>query len=84
MTTTTNLSAESLAYFLALASDAGDWGGTPLIGGNVAQGETENGYLTACKKAGLIGTFKSDGQTWAKFTPQGVCLAAEHGIELDA
>ena len=77
--TTINLSADALAYFVKLAADARNWGGRPLIGGNVKQGATENGYLTACKKAGLVETYNQDGSTWAAFTVAGVALAAEHG-----
>jgi hypothetical protein len=78
----TNLSAEALAYFIDLAADARNWGGRPLIGGNVKQGMTENGYLTACKKAGLVETYHQDGSMWAAFTDSGVVLAAEHGHDV--
>jgi hypothetical protein len=30
-----NLTEQSKALFLAYAKDAGNWGGTPLVGGNV-------------------------------------------------
>lgn len=79
-----NLSAEALNYFLALAADAPNWSGTPMIGGNVEQGEAQNGYLTACKKANLLVTFRDDGEAFVEFTEKGAALAEAHGINVYA
>ena len=72
----------SLAVFLAYANDADNWGGTPLVGGNVGGTTAERGNLTQLKQAGLLDTFKSDGETWVDFTDAGKALAAEHGIKI--
>ena len=72
----------SLAVFLAYANDADNWGGTPLVGGNVGGTAAERGNLTQLKQAGLLDTFKSDGETWVDFTDAGKALAAEHSIKI--
>ena len=72
----------SLALFLAYARDAGNWSGTPLVGGNVLQTKEHNGNLTQLKRAGLVRTFVSDGCTWLSFELAGVALAKEHGINI--
>lgn len=71
---------KSLAVFLAYAADAGNWSGSPLVGGNVGGGKEERGNLTQLKKAGLITTYNDMG-LWIKFTDAGKKLAEEHGIE---
>lgn len=76
------ITQDSLTVFLAYARDAGNWSGTPLVGGNVGGSKEERGNLTQLKKAGLITTFNNDGETWVDFTPQGRGLASEHGISL--
>jgi hypothetical protein len=77
-----HLTERSLQLFLDYASDAGNWGGTPLIGGNVGGGREDTGNLTHLKKAGLI-TTAADGQAvFIYFTEAGRALAAEHGIEI--
>jgi hypothetical protein len=70
----------SLALFLAYARDAGNWSGTPLVGGNVGGSKQERGNLTQLKRAGLIETWVDEGCTWLKFTAAGLALAAEHGV----
>lgn len=80
--TNATLTPETLAYFLSHARDAANWSGTPCVGGNVAQGHREDGYLTACKKAGLLQTFVSDRMTFIEFTAEGRAFAAEHGVSL--
>lgn len=72
----------SLALFLAYAKDADNWGGTPLVGGNVGGAKEERGNLTQLKKAGLIQTEFDEGNTWLFFTDAGMALAAQHGIEV--
>ena len=74
------LTETSLQLFLAYAKDAGNWSGTPLVGGNVGGSKEERGNLTQLKRAGLVETFKDDGQTWLSFTEAGRVLAAQHGI----
>jgi hypothetical protein len=78
----TTITATSLALFLAYAKDAGNWGGSPLVGGNVGGSKEERGNLTQLKRAGLLTTFNDDGDTWIDFTEEGKALAAEHGVVL--
>lgn len=78
------LSPEALALFVKYAADAGNWSGTPLVGGNVAQTMVNNGYLTAAKKAGLLTTSKWEGDVWISFTAAGIALAASNGIIIHA
>lgn len=72
----------SKAIFLAYAADAANWGGTPLVGGNVGGSKEERGNLTQLKRAGLITTFKYEGDMWIRFTDAGKAFALEHGIEV--
>ena len=72
----------SLELFLDYARDAGNWSGTPLIGGNVGGSKEDRGNLTQLKRAGLITTFEWEGDKWIDFTDAGRALAAEHGVEL--
>lgn len=50
------MTSRTLARFLEYARDAPNWGGMPLVGGNVGGDAADNGYLTAMKKQGLIRT----------------------------
>ena len=75
-----DITARSLALFLAYAKDAGNWSGTPLVGGNVESGPEERGNLTQLKRAGLITTHVDEGNAWIRFTPAGKALALAHGI----
>ncbi len=80
-----NLTPDSLALFLAYAKDAGNWSGTPLVGGNVPDTTPEaKGNLTDLKRKKLISTFRDEGNTWLTFTEKGFFLAKEHGIDLSA
>ena len=72
----------SKAVFVAYAKDAGNWSGTPLVGGNVGGGKEERGNLTQLKKAGLITTFVSEGSTWIDFTAAGKEFATTLGIKI--
>jgi hypothetical protein len=83
METEMQITEKSLAVFLAYAKDAGNWSGTPLIGGNVGGTKEERGNLTQLKKAALIKTMRSDGCDWICFTDAGKALALEHGILID-
>lgn len=78
----TNITETSLKIFLAYADDADNWGGTPLVGGNVGGSKEERGNLTQLKQAGLIETFREEGHLWLDFTDAGKALAAEHGITI--
>lgn len=73
----------SLQLFLALARDAGNWSGTPMLGGNVLVGTKGRGNVTQLKQAGLITTFVDRGDAFAAFTDDGIALAAEHGIDIE-
>ncbi len=76
----------SLKLFLEYAKDAGNWSGTPLVGGNVGGSREERGNLTQLKKAGLITTINEydSGKTliWVNFTEAGIAFAKEYGIEV--
>jgi hypothetical protein len=72
----------SFEVFLAYARDAGNWGGTPCIGGNVGGSPQERGNLTQLKKAGLILTFRSDRCDFVQFTKAGRALADEMGVPI--
>jgi len=72
------LTAASLELFLALANDAGNWGGTPLVEVTPA----ERGNLTQIKRAGLLTTGEDDGCVFAWFTPAGVAFAGQHDVDL--
>jgi hypothetical protein len=79
-TTTPTLTAASLALFLEYANDAGNWGGTPLVGGNVTMDAAAKGNLTDLKKNGLLTTFREDGEMWINFTAAGLELLRSHGV----
>jgi hypothetical protein len=76
------ITERSLEVFRAYAQDAGNWSGTPLVGGNVGGSTEDRGNLTQLKRAGLIETFRSDGETWVMFTEAGIALARSLGIEI--
>ena len=76
-----NITEASLKVFMAYAKDAGNWNGTPLVGGNVGGSKEERGNLTQLKRAGLIETFQDDG-LWISFTEAGRALADENGINI--
>jgi hypothetical protein len=77
-----NITEKSLAVFIAYAKDAGNWNGTPLVGGNVGGTKEERGNLTQLKQAGLIHTDTDEGCTWIYFTDAGVSFAASHGVSI--
>lgn len=79
----TNITETSLKLFLEFARDAGNWSGTPCVGGNVGGSKEQRGNITQLKKAGLITTFVDEGQTWVSFTPAGKAFAKQHGVDLD-
>lgn len=81
----------TLARFLAYAKDAGNWGGAPLVGGNVGGDPADKGFILNMKKAGLVTTWEDrdviNGRVtvsvWVEFTDAGKALAAAHGITLN-
>ena len=77
-----SITEQSMNLFLAYANDADNWGGNPLVGGNVGGSKEDRGNLTQLKVAGLIQTFVDEGCTWVQFTEAGKKLAAENGIEI--
>ena len=76
-----NITPQSLALFLVYARDAGNWSGTPLVGGNVGGSRADRGNLTQLKRAGLIVTQEDNG-TWIHFTDAGNALALAHDVDL--
>lgn len=81
-TNTTEITEASKSLFVAYAKDAGNWGGTPLVGGNVGGSKQDAGNLTDLKKRGLLTTFESDRLQWVSFTDAGVTYAKSLGIEV--
>lgn len=71
----------SATLFDALARDAGNWSGTPMIGAgaNVQTDLATRGNLTQLKRLGLITTFEDRGDTFVQFTATGAQLAFERG-----
>ncbi len=64
------------------AVDADNWGGCPLVGGNVGGSVEDRGNLTDLKKAGLIETIKEGHNSFVVFTMAGKAFAKDHGIEI--
>lgn len=75
------ITEQTLALFLAFANDAGNWSGTPLVGGNVGGTKEDRGNITQMKRAKLITTDTDEGCTWIYFTEAGKVFAAGHGVE---
>jgi hypothetical protein len=77
------LTEASKALFIAYAKDAGNWSGTPLVGGNVGGSKADVGNLTDLKKKGLITTFRDEGCDWITFTPAGREYARSLGVTIE-
>ena len=81
------LTRESERLFLELAKDAPNWGGTPLVNGNVQVDGQRAGNLTDLQNKGLISVFNhhqdGDPDNWVEFTALGKELAGERGFEID-
>jgi hypothetical protein len=78
------MTSASERLFEAYVRDAGNWSGTPLVGGNVGGSKEDRGNLTHLKKLGLIKTFESEGCLWLSFTDAGRAKAkAEYQIEIE-
>jgi hypothetical protein len=79
----TFLTPAVVARFVAYAKDAGNWGGNPVIGGNVGGDPADKGYLANMKKAGLIRTTEYEpGDFCIEFTDKGRAFAQQHGVAL--
>lgn len=76
------LTEASKSLFIRYAKDAGNWSGTPLVGGNVGGSKEDRGNLTDLKKNGLITTFHDEGHIWISFTDAGREYAASLGITI--
>jgi len=68
-----SLPANARQLFFLYVRDAGNWSGTPLVGGNVRLlGVREDrGLLSHIKQAGLVTTDTDEGCTWLHFTALG-------------
>jgi len=80
--TAPNITERSKELFIAYAKDNGNWSGTPLVGGNIADTKEDRGNLTQLKKAGLIKTWTDENRIWLDFTPAGKAYAKELGIQI--
>ena len=76
------LSPNAKKLFVLYVEDSGNWGGSPMVGGNVTLlGDREDrGLLTHLKRAGLITTFKDGGNAFVEFTDEGRAYAVELGL----
>lgn len=77
-----NLSPASKELFLDYAKDAGNWSGTPLVGGNVGGNKEDRGNLTDLKRKKLVTTFEYEGEMWVEFTPLGQEYAKQNGVAI--
>ena len=77
-----DITDESKRVFEMYARDAGNWSGTPLVGGNVGGSKEERGNLTHLKRLGLIFTEVDEGNVWIYFTSKGVEYAKSLGINI--
>lgn len=76
------LTAASHRLFCDLAHDADNWGGEPMLGGNISSNAALRGNIADLKKKGLITTFRDEGNTFVQFTETGKAHAAALGINL--
>ena len=80
------LTAKSHELFMAYAEDAGNWQGTPLVGGNVGGSKSDSGNLLDLKKKGLVTTEQDEENRacqWLYFTDEGKAYARLHGVDLN-
>ena len=75
------LTVTSTKLLTDLIEDAGNWGGVPLLDGNVRTNTALRGNVTDLKKKGYIHTQLDEGNVWVIFTEKAVEFAAEHGYE---
>ena len=78
------MTKETFDLFMAYAKDAGNWSGTPLVGGNVKTTPADLGRISHLKKSGYITTFAGTGSDknakYIDFTEKGKKFAATNGI----
>ena len=72
------LTTATLDLFLALANDAANWNGQPIIDITKEQ----RGNLTQLKRARLLETFRDEGCDFAIFTSEGKAFALSNGISI--
>lgn len=77
-TTTKPLTEASQALFVAIAKNYHNWSGTPPCYDHITK-ETR-GNLTQLKRAGLVTTFRSDGEEWIAFTEAGLAKIKAEAI----
>lgn len=77
-----NLTPDSLKTFKLYAEDAGNWGGTPWVNGNVTCTDAMRGNLSDLVKKGLIEIHDYDGEGYVKFTASGKVLAESLGTPI--
>jgi Ser-tRNA(Ala) deacylase AlaX len=77
--------ANTMTRFTEYADDAGNWNGTPLVGGNVGGDPADKGFILNMKKQGLVETDEDeDGNVWMFFTEKGRKLALAMEIDIPA
>ena len=71
-----DLTPASEKLLIDYADDAGNWGGRPLVGGNVGGEPADKGNLTDLKIKGLVETDTDPTDrpdlAWLSFTPLGI------------
>ena len=70
----------SARFFADAAHDAGNWSGSPLIGGNIASGRSAAGWMKKLNAEGLTTSFQDDDDRscyWLTFTKKGRKLALD-------
>lgn len=78
-----NLTPTSLERFLDYAKDAGNWGGSPCVGGNVGGDPADKGFLTDHKKHGLLDTNEFEPRLYfINYTDLGKAFALRYGVDL--
>ncbi len=81
----TDLTEQEYDLFWAYANDAGNWSGSPMVGGNVNHKKAHDGLLSSLKTKGYIYTEKDTDNpriTWMHFTSKGEKLCEEIGFPL--
>lgn len=73
-----NLTPASQALFEAIARNLGNWSGTPPCYDHITK--ENRGNLTQLKRAGLVTTFRSDGEEWIDMTNAGLAKATAAGF----
>jgi hypothetical protein len=81
--TSVKLTDNEAKFFDGYYKDAGNWSGSPLVGGNVTiLGDKEDrGLLAHLKRQGLVVTNGDEGDTFLTFTKKGEALARARGLE---